>query len=45
MDERIASGHAETVIVWFRRDLRVADHPALSAAVAGARAVVPALRP
>jgi deoxyribodipyrimidine photo-lyase len=31
----------DTAIVWFRRDLRVLDHPALSAAVAGARSVVP----
>jgi len=31
-----------TAIVWFRRDLRVHDHPALSAAAAGFDAVVPA---
>jgi deoxyribodipyrimidine photo-lyase len=31
----------DTAIVWFRRDLRVSDHPALSMAVAGARAVIP----
>jgi deoxyribodipyrimidine photo-lyase len=31
----------DTVIVWFRRDLRVHDHPALSHAVARARHVVP----
>ncbi len=31
----------DTIIVWFRRDLRVADHPALSAAVTAARSVVP----
>jgi deoxyribodipyrimidine photo-lyase len=30
-----------TAIVWFRRDLRLADHPALSAAARGARRVVP----
>jgi deoxyribodipyrimidine photo-lyase len=30
-----------TAVVWFRRDLRVADHPALAAAVAGAARVVP----
>jgi deoxyribodipyrimidine photo-lyase len=30
-----------TVVAWFRRDLRVHDHPALVAAVAGADAVVP----
>ncbi|MEX1296164.1 MAG: deoxyribodipyrimidine photo-lyase [Candidatus Limnocylindrales bacterium] len=28
-------------IVWFRRDLRLADHPALSEAVAGAQTVLP----
>jgi deoxyribodipyrimidine photo-lyase len=28
-------------IVWYRRDLRVSDHPALSAAAAGGRRVVP----
>jgi deoxyribodipyrimidine photo-lyase len=33
-------GHA-TAIVWFRRDLRVADHPALVAAKAGYERVVP----
>ena len=31
----------ETAIVWFRRDLRLADHPALSDAVTHARHVVP----
>lgn len=31
----------ETVIVWFRRDLRLSDHPALDDATAHARAVVP----
>ena len=30
-----------TAIVWFRRDLRVADHPALSAALRGHEQVVP----
>jgi deoxyribodipyrimidine photo-lyase len=30
-----------TAIVWFRRDLRLTDHPALTAALASARAVVP----
>ncbi|WP_291150484.1 deoxyribodipyrimidine photo-lyase [Hyphomicrobium sp.] len=29
------------IIVWFRRDLRLSDHPALSAAVANGSAVVP----
>jgi deoxyribodipyrimidine photo-lyase len=36
-----SEGHPETVIVWFRRDLRLTDQPALSAAVAVARSVVP----
>src|SRR3954471_18208221 len=31
----------ETAIVWFRRDLRVHDHPALTAAARGAERVVP----
>jgi len=35
------SGRWDTVIVWFRRDLRITDHPALSAAVSGARVVIP----
>jgi deoxyribodipyrimidine photo-lyase len=30
-----------TAIVWFRRDLRLADHPALTAALAGFEHVVP----
>src|SRR4051794_26450808 len=30
-----------TVIVWFRRDLRLHDHPALTAAVEGADLVIP----
>ena len=29
------------VVVWFRRDLRVADNPALAAAVASGRPIVP----
>jgi deoxyribodipyrimidine photo-lyase len=28
-------------LVWFRRDLRLADHPALTAALAGGRPIVP----
>ncbi len=40
MDTSVRAG-AQTVIVWFRRDLRLADHPALTAAVEGARSVVP----
>lgn len=31
----------DTAVVWFRRDLRIADHPALSDAVAHADTVVP----
>lgn len=31
---------ATTAVLWFRRDLRLADHPALSAAAAGADRVV-----
>jgi deoxyribodipyrimidine photo-lyase len=31
----------ERVVVWFRRDLRVADHPALTEAASAARSVVP----
>ena len=30
-----------TTLLWFRRDLRLADHPALTAALAEADAVVP----
>jgi deoxyribodipyrimidine photo-lyase len=32
---------AETIIVWFRRDLRLHDHPALTAALAMGRRVIP----
>ena len=28
-------------IVWFRRDLRVGDHPALNAAIVGSDEIVP----
>ncbi|MGI8532260.1 MAG: deoxyribodipyrimidine photo-lyase, partial [Geodermatophilaceae bacterium] len=28
-------------IVWFRRDLRLADHPALRAAMEGSERIVP----
>ena len=34
-------GRWDTALVWFRRDLRLADHPALAEAIAGARAVIP----
>ena len=30
-----------TALVWFRQDLRLADNPALRAAVASARSIVP----
>ena len=36
-----AGGRSDTVVVWFRRDLRLADHPALTEAVDRARRVVP----
>ncbi len=36
-----ASGRRNTAIVWFRRDLRLSDNPALTAAVAGGASVVP----
>ncbi|MGB7971264.1 MAG: deoxyribodipyrimidine photo-lyase [Candidatus Deferrimicrobiaceae bacterium] len=36
-----ASGQRISAIVWFRRDLRISDNPALSAAVAGGVPVVP----
>jgi deoxyribodipyrimidine photo-lyase len=35
------SGNSESVLVWFRLDLRLADHPALTAAVASGLPVVP----
>jgi deoxyribodipyrimidine photo-lyase len=37
----IASVQRFSAIVWFRRDLRISDNPALSAAVAGGAPVVP----
>ena len=30
-----------SIILWFRRDLRLGDHPALTAAVATGRPVIP----
>ncbi len=36
-----ANRSAESVIVWFRRDLRLGDHPGLAAAVATGLSVVP----
>jgi deoxyribodipyrimidine photo-lyase len=35
------SGRSNPAIVWFRRDLRISDNPALSSAVAGGAPVVP----
>lgn len=34
-------GRWDVAVVWFRRDLRLADHTALTEAIAGSRAVVP----
>jgi deoxyribodipyrimidine photo-lyase len=36
-----AASESAVVIVWFRRDLRLIDHPALSSALEAGRAVVP----
>lgn len=33
--------HADPIILWFRRDLRLDDHPALAAAAATGRPVIP----
>ena len=41
MSVEAGSTRWDTAIVWFRRDLRVADHPALADALAHARTVVP----
>jgi deoxyribodipyrimidine photo-lyase len=38
---RTAAGQPAAVLVWFHRDLRLADNPALTAAVASGRPVVP----
>lgn len=35
------TGMPTTAIVWFRRDLRVQDHPALVAATEAADSVIP----
>ena len=35
------AAHASSVIVWFRRDLRLADNPALRAAAESGRTVIP----
>lgn len=35
------TAEVDTVVVWFRRDLRIADHPALASAAAEHRHVVP----
>lgn len=34
-------GETSPIILWFRRDLRLADHPALAAAAASGRPVIP----
>lgn len=34
-------GHGRTAIVWFRRDLRLADNPALQLALANAERIIP----
>ncbi len=39
--KRSKSRTAQPVIVWFRRDLRLADHPALTAATAAGAPVIP----
>jgi len=31
----------DTALLWFRRDLRLADNPALSAALARCRRIIP----
>ena len=38
---RRSKGVTATAIAWFRRDLRLHDHPALVAALASADAVIP----
>ena len=40
-DTPLRSQPSAPVVVWFRRDLRVADNPALAAAVASGRPIVP----
>ena len=40
-DTPLRSQPSAPVVVWFRRDLRVADNPALTAAVASGRPIVP----
>ncbi len=37
----MSAGNAPPIIVWFRRDLRLADNPALSAAAGDGRPVIP----
>ena len=41
MADRPSPGSGRTALVWFRRDLRLSDHPALSAALDGFDRVVP----
>eukprot|EP00891_Asterochloris_glomerata_P002034 jgi/Astpho2/2034/Aster-00531 len=38
---RLAGGELDTVLLWYRRDLRIADNPALTAALNAAKTVVP----
>jgi len=38
----MANGQSSTVVLWFRLDLRLRDHPALAAAAATGAAVIPA---
>ena len=37
---RLAGGELDTVLLWYRRDLRIADNPALTAALNAAKTVV-----
>ena len=37
----VASDAARPALIWFRRDLRLHDHPALNAAVRAGRPIVP----
>ena len=36
-----SSGASRRSIIWFRRDLRISDHPALNAAIAAGEEIVP----
>ena len=37
----MSSGANPVAIIWFRRDLRLTDHPALSDAIANSEAIIP----